>query len=242
MKYIDESHSYINDEGEKYTSVTTLIKKYEPKKDWDAIAQKYAKKKKRPVEEVQAEWKEESRKSIEKGLLYHAKKENELITKGSVNIEGVDYKVIHTPAEDGVKLAIPLNLDDGVYPELIVYSHKYKIGGQADLVEIVDNKINIKDYKTSKEIKLESFKNWRGEHEMLLHPVNHLMNCNFYTYGLQLNIYMYLLKTHNRAFDIGTMEIQHIKDDEIILHTVPNLQREARALLDHHYGEFRYSF
>lgn len=242
MRFIDETHSYITDAGEKYISVTTLIKQYEKKKNWQEIAEKYAKKNKKSVEEVQEAWKEEGRKAIEKGLAYHAKMESEYVDRGSVVIDGKEYPVVSSPLENGVKMAIPLKLDDGVYPEIIIYSDKYKISGQADLVEVLDGKINIKDYKTSKEIKTESYKHWRTGHEMLLFPLNHLMNCNFVTYSLQLNIYMYLLKTHNRKLDIGQMEIHHVKDDETIVYPVPDFQRESKILLDHYYEQLKYEF
>jgi len=238
MKYIDDGHFYVSDEGERYTSVTQLIKKYEPKKDWDLIAQNFAKKNKKTVEEVQAAWKEEGRKAIEKGLAYHAKMESEYLERGSFEIDGKEYKVIPSPLVDGIKLAIPLKLEPAIYPELIVYSHKFKVSGQADLIEIVDGKINIKDYKTSKEIKKESYKNWRTGYEMLNFPLNHLMNCNFNQYALQLNIYMNLLKAHNPKLKVGKMEIYHVKDDETIIYEVPKLQKEARNILEHHLETF----
>ncbi len=246
MKFIEKGHSYITDSGEEYTSVTGLIKQYEKKKDWQEIAEKYAKKHKKDVEQVQAEWREEGRKAIEKGVNYHNKMESEYVARGSVTIGEKVYEVIPSPMEDGVKVAIPLKLSDGIYPEIIVYSDKYKVSGQADLVEVLDGVINIKDYKTSKEIKTESYKHWKTGHEMLLPPLGHLMNCNFVTYALQLNIYMYLLKSHNRKLKIGDMIIHHIKIDEdkvdLIPYLVPNLQKEARVLLEHHYEVLKYAF
>lgn len=234
MKYIDSNHSYINDKGESYLSVTSLIKKYEPQKNWQEIAEKYAKKHKKNVEDVQAAWKEEGRKAIEKGINYHAKMESLYIDKGEWDIEGEKYKVVSSPIINGVKYAIPLSLEDGIYPELIVYSDKYKVSGQADLVEIAKGKINIKDYKTSKEIKKESHKHWKNGHEKMLFPVSHLMNCNFFHYSLQLNIYMLLLKAHNKKLKIGNMELLHVKDDEETVYKVPNLQKEAKSILEHY--------
>lgn len=232
MKFIDENHTYINDDGEVYTSVTTLIKKYEPEKNWAEIAAKYAKKVKKPVEEVQAAWKEEGRKAIEKGTAFHNKMECLYNDTGIWTIEGEKCEVCPSPIIDGIKHARILKLEKGVYPELLVYSHKYKVAGQADLVEVVKNKINIKDYKTSKEIKKESYKHWKNGYEMMKFPLNNLMNSNFWHYSVQLNLYMYMLKAHNPTLSIGTMEILHIKDNEDIeIHTVPNLQKETKSLL-----------
>lgn len=243
MKFIEESHSYFNDKGEQYTSVTTLLKKYQPAKDWKGIAEKYAKKHKKTVEEVEASWKEENKKAIDKGNAYHLKREKELVASGEMEINGKLYNVVETPLEDGVKLAIPLKLENAVYPELIIYSDKYKIAGQADRVEVVDDTIMIKDYKTNKEIKKESYKHWKNGHEKMLFPLNHLMNCNYWQYSMQLNLYMYMLKQHNVKLKVGTMELLHIKDDESVeVYDVPNLQEEAKKLLEHHYDTIKYSF
>lgn len=234
MKYFDDGHFYLNDNGDRYTSVTQVIKKYEPKKDWEAITEAYAKKHKKSVAEVRQMWDEERDKAIKKGNDFHLKMETEYVDRGEFEINGVKYKVVHSPIIDGVKMAIPLKLESGIYPELIVYSHKYKVSGQADLVEVIDGFINIKDYKTSKEIKKESYKHWRNGYEMLEFPLSHLMNCNFNIYSLQLNIYMNLLKTHNPKLKIGKMEIHHIKDDEIIVHEIPKMQKESKIILQHH--------
>lgn len=243
MKYIDSSHSYLNEKGEEYVSVTKLLKTLEPYKDWTKIATTYAKKHKKKVEDVQAAWKEEGRKSIEKGIAYHNKMEDFYVHTGKFNIDGKTYNVVHTPIKDDIKMAIPLKLDNNIYPELIVYSHRYKVAGQADLVEIINGKIRITDYKTSKEIKMESYMNWKKEHEMLKPPVNHLMNCNFNLYSLQINIYMYLLKTHNPDLKVGDMYIKHVKENTDVfasepykeeLYKIPNLQKEAKQVLEYY--------
>lgn len=247
MKYIDLGHVYVNNDGEPYSSVTQIIKKYEPYKNWQEIAEKFAKKHKKSVEDVQALWKEEGRKAVEKGVKFHEDMEKLYTDKGEWEIEGVIYKVHPSHMEDGVKLAIPLKLDLGIYPELIVYSHKYKVAGQADLIEIVDGFINIKDYKTSKEIKTESYKHWSKGHEMMKAPLSHLMNCNFSHYSLQLNIYMSLLKAHNPKLKMGKMEIYHVKDSNdpfgdltTKVYEVPRLQKEAKAILEHHLKTHEY--
>lgn len=235
MKFFEQSHKYVNDDGECYTSVTSLIKKYEPHKDWDQIAENYAKKKKKTVEQVKAEWKAEGDKAIAKGTAFHNKMEALYNDTGIWTIEDEDCVVSPSPIIDGVKYAKDLKLEKGVYPELLIYSHRYRVAGQADLIEVVKNKINIKDYKTSKEIKKESYAHWKNGHEMMLYPVNNLMNSNFWHYSLQLNIYMYMLKSHNPKLKQGVMEIHHIKDDgELIVYEVPNLQPNVKNLLEHH--------
>ena len=242
MKYIDSSHTYINDDGIEYTPVTKVVKSLEPYKNWDEIAQKFAKKHKRDVEDVKKEWKEEARKGNERGTKYHNEQEAKYVQLGKIEIDGNIYDIIHSPIQDDIKLAIPLQLTDNVYPELLIYSHKYKVAGQADLVEIRGGKIHITDYKTNKKIDLESYKHWKNGHEMLNYPVSHLMSCNFYTYALQINLYMCMLKSHNPELEVGDMKIKHVsisqdifgEEYKEVLYDVPNLQKEAKTVLEYY--------
>ncbi len=97
-----------------------------------------------------------------------------------------------------------------MYPEHMVYLKSAGICGQSDLVEVVNDKINIIDYKTNKEIKTESYKDWDGISDKLLDPVSHLDDCNFNHYSLQLSIYMYIMLKHNPRLKPGKMFIHHV--------------------------------
>ena len=112
---------------------------------------------------------------------------------------------------DGVKYAPDQVLVDGIYPEHMVYLKSEGICGQSDYVEVKEAKIYIRDYKTSKEIKREAFVNWEGITKMMLTPVNHLQDCHFYHYALQLSLYMYIMLRHNPNLSPGTLIIEHIK-------------------------------
>jgi ATP-dependent exoDNAse (exonuclease V) beta subunit len=243
MKFISSNHTYINDNGDNYTSVTTIIKKYCPQKDWNQIAEKYAKKVKKSVEEVQAAWKEEGAKAVSKGTAYHEKMETLYKETGLFKLEDKDCIVYESPLVDGIKKARDLKLDQGIYPELLIFSHKYKVAGQADLVEIVNGKINIKDYKTNKKIDKESYKHWKDGHEMMLFPVNQFMNCNFWHYALQLNIYMFMLRAHNPKLKMGEMYIYHIKEeDNVEPYLIPDLQSDVKRLLEHFKEQSEFNF
>ena len=93
----------------------------------------------------------------------------------------------------------------------MVYLKSEGICGQSDYVEVKEAKIFIKDYKTSKEIKRNSFVNWEGIKKMMLTPVNHLEDCHFYHYALQLSLYMYVMLRHNPNLSPGTLIIEHVK-------------------------------
>ena len=92
----------------------------------------------------------------------------------------------------------------------MVYLRSVGICGQSDLVEVVNGKVNIIDYKTNKEIKMESYVDWEGKSEKLLPPIDNLDDCHFYHYALQLSIYMYIILKHNPKLKPGKIFIHHV--------------------------------
>jgi len=117
--------------------------------------------------------------------------------------------------KEGIKMASEQKLEDGIYPEHLVYLKSAGICGQADIVEIVNGYININDYKTNKEIKEKGFTNWEGITNKMYKPVNHLDDCNLNHYSLQLSIYAYIIKKHNPKLKIGKLTIQHVKFKQV---------------------------
>jgi len=84
------------------------------------------------------------------------------------------------------------------------------ICGQADRIEIVNDLVNVYDYKTNKKIDLEAFTNWEGITKKMYPPIEHIDDCNFMHYALQLSIYMYIILKHNHNLRPGKLMIQHI--------------------------------
>jgi len=239
LKFYEGNHSYINKDGERYTSVTTMLHFFEPKKDWDKIASNYAKKHKKALEEVKALWKAENLKSIERGLKFHKMMEDALLLDGVVTKEDKVLNVHNSIVEDGAKHSYSLKLDEGVYPEIIIYIDSLQLAGQADYVEVHNDRINIIDYKSNKEIKFEGFKDWKGKEESLLGPLKDLGNCNYNIYCLQLNTYMYMLLKHNPKLKIGEMKLSHALFDEndefleLKEYQVPNMQKKVKQMLEY---------
>lgn len=246
MKFNEESHTYFNDDGIVYTSGTSFIKKFCKPFDKIKIATKFAKKHKRKIQDVLDEWDRVGKESIVKGLAYHKMMEDELSAKSNIVIDDENHPIIKSHWHEGLKINDSLKLEPGVYPELIVWSDKYGIAGQADKVEITKKGfINIKDYKTSKEIKMNSYERWDGTKEMMKFPLHYLEDCNYYQYCLQINLYAFLIKQHNKNLKIGKMYIEHIKGDfdeasgkftnvEITSIKVPNMQEDIKLLLEYY--------
>lgn len=216
--FTEEDHSYksIDDADIKWTSVTSLISKFKEPFDAEAIAKSVSKKKSSkwfgiPPEKIVEIWKQEGERATTLGTFYHNQRENDLCSLSSIEKEGFIVPVVSPIVEDaGIKIAPEQKLESGIYPEHMVYLKSAGICGQSDLVEVVNGKVNIIDYKTNKEIKMESYKNWEGISKKMLPPVQHLDDCNFYHYALQLSIYMYIILRHNRRLKPGNISIHHV--------------------------------
>lgn len=242
MKFNEDKHTYFNDDEEQYLSATAFLKRFYTPFDREKRAKAYAKKHKRKVGEVLAEWDKIGKDAIDKGTFYHKMKEEELNNSENILIDEDNHKVFKPTWENGVKIHKSQKLETGVYPELIVWSDKYKIAGQADQVEITKKGfINIKDYKTSREIPKESYKRWDGTKTMMKFPLNNLEDCKFNQYSLQINLYAYFIKQQNRGLKIGKLEIEHVVGDfldgvftlnEIKKYKVPDFQSEIKRVLE----------
>jgi len=218
-----EDHSYKSiDDSEKidWISVTTLVSHFKKPFDSKAVAQRVSKSKRSkwfgiaPVE-IENIWKAEANRATTLGTYYHNEREDDLCSLASMEREGVTIPIFPPLSEKaGVRHAPNQKLEPGVYPEHMVYLRSAGICGQSDLVEVLNGKINIIDYKTNKEIKRESFVNWEGLSEKLTAPLSGIDDCNFNHYALQLSIYMYIILKHNPTLKPGKIFIHHVSFEE----------------------------
>jgi hypothetical protein len=211
----DHSYKSIDAEGIDWISVTSLLSNFKKPFDAEKVAASVTKKSKSkwfgiPPEKILELWKAEADRATTLGTFYHNQREADLCSLSSIELEGLPIPVYKPLEEGALKKAPEQKLTDGIYPEHMVYLKSAGICGQSDLVEVVNSKVNIIDYKTNKEIKTESFKNWEGISDKMQHPVSHLDDCNFNHYALQLSIYMYIILKHNRKLRPGKIYIHHV--------------------------------
>lgn len=216
----DHSYKSIEADEIKWISVTSLVSQFKKPFDAKTVAERVTKSKRSkwfgiPPQKILEIWDSEANRATTLGTYYHNQREADLCSFASIERDGITVPVI-TPVEeiDGLKQAPSQRLDPGVYPEHMVFLKSAGICGQSDLVEVVNGYVNITDYKTNKEIKTESFKDWEGISEKLLLPVNNLDDCNFNHYALQLSIYMYIILKHNPKLQPGKMYIHHVIFEE----------------------------
>ena len=217
---VDHSYKSIdNAEDISWVSVTSLISNFKKPFDAEKVAARVSKQQKSKwyglaPEKILELWKKEADRATTLGTYYHNQREYDLCSLASMEKEGTTIPVYKPIEENNLKKAPIQKLTDGVYPEHMVYLKSAGICGQSDLVEVVNNKVYIIDYKTNKEIKTESFKNWEGISDKMSFPVDHLDDCNFNHYALQLSIYMYIILKHNPKLQPGTIYIHHVIFEE----------------------------
>jgi hypothetical protein len=219
LKFTAHNHKYVSDDKIDWLSVTSLISNFKQPFDADKIAAKSAKSKKSKwygmtPEEIKEAWKSEAKRATDLGTWYHNQREADICEIHDMERHGITIPVFKPIEKDGVKYSPEQKLKDGVYPEHMVYLRSAGICGQSDLVEVVDGKVHITDYKTNKEIKVEGFTNWEGITQKMAHPINHLDDCHLNHYAIQLSMYMYIILKHNPKLSPGGLTIHHILFEE----------------------------
>ena len=220
IKFYADTHKYVSAENEEkidWISVTTLIHYF--KEPFDEIEMSIAcSKGKNPKyrgmtpEQIRAIWKAENERATTLGSWYHDQRERDVLSCNTITRKNKELRIINPLMEGNVKLAPAQQLSEGIYPEHLIYLKSVGICGQADRVEIVDDYIDLYDYKTNKEIKTEGYKNKKtGKSKKMLGPLSHLDDCNFNDYALQLSIYMYMMNKHNYNLQPGIMRIDHVE-------------------------------
>lgn len=220
LTFEPSTHTYKSEDDIQWVSVTTLLSNLKQPFNPKNVAKKSSENKKskwfgKTIEEIETIWKKESDRACDLGNWYHAQRENDIINCNTIVRHGSELPVVRPIIDDnGRKIASSQKLTDGIYPEHMVYLRSAGICGQSDLVEIVNDTVNILDYKTNKEIKTESFKNWEGVSQKMMPPLSHMDDCNFNHYNLQLSIYMYIILKHNPNLKPGKLVLHHIQFEE----------------------------
>lgn len=213
-----KEHSYKEKGTDKlYTSVTTVLKKYKAPFDSEAVSEKYSlKHPEKTPKQWREEWAKVSKEASDYGTKVHAKEEEKLKSKA-------DCRVASNQIDSNTIMSISSlkGLEDGVYPELLVWSNKYNIAGLVDKVTIKDGVVEIEDYKTFKKVTLKSFYNPKiKSYKMMLEPLHGLQDCNYNHAAIQIATYALLLE--ELGYKIGKLSMIHItRDGDRIPYNIP---------------------
>lgn len=184
----DDIHSYyICDE--KLISTTTLIKEFVEPFDTDGHSQRYALKNGLSVEEVLAEWDFKRESSASKGTELHKYAELKFASKAynppEENLPLKLREMIDKFHSDSIGRLIPIR------SELVIGDSELLIGGMIDQLfyNVKADEIQIWDYKTNKEI--NTYSKYKSK---MTNGLNHLQECEYNTYSLQLAIYKKIIE------------------------------------------------
>ena len=234
------SHTYqiqFEDHAETFISATTIIHKYFPHFDEEKVIAKMMKSStwsKSPyfgktVEEIKAQWEENRVQAANKGTQVHDWIENFYLGGKKAPCEEAEKS-------KSFQNFLEFEKDYGWMPyrtEWRVFTEEFKVAGSIDIIfEGSDgdpNKIKVYDWKNSKEIKTEN------RYEKGYEPLQHLPNCNFYHYSMQLNLYKWILEHHygKKVEEMGLI-IVHENYPTYLKYDVKDMQKEVQAMLEHY--------
>lgn len=218
MIYFDQNiHVYYNTDGVIYDSPSKVFARYKNKFDAEAVAKNYAKKHGETPEYWIKKWDEERDKSLVRGTGIHQTKEDLMFGRG---IDKHNGKMFDVHNSDLVltqrKISNLIDLPDGVYPEIPLWNHNWRISGKPDklVLETVNGKrfAHLDDYKTNKSIDKVSYQYQNGEYKMMKGPLDHLMDCSWVHYGLQMSFYLYIMEA--AGYIPGELKLIHIPHPE----------------------------
>jgi ATP-dependent exoDNAse (exonuclease V) beta subunit len=222
LKFTPHNHKYTSiklEDDKEWLSVTSLISQFKQPFEADKISERVSKSKKSKwygmtPEDIREAWKAEAKRATDLGTWYHNQRESDICEIENMERHGTTVPIFKPIEKEGIKYSPEQKLKNGVYPEHMVYLRSAGVCGQSDLVEVVNGKVHITDYKTNKEIKVEGFTNWEGKTQKMSAPVAHLDDCHLNHYALQLSMYMFIILKHNPKLSPGTLTIHHIMFEE----------------------------
>jgi ATP-dependent exoDNAse (exonuclease V) beta subunit len=182
ITFEEDPHTYTDDAGRSYKSITSLIHDYFPQFDAEKNAARLANKRGKTVPELLQEWAECGEEACRYGTRVHENCEalmKGMPTPNRAENETEDRVFAHAVAVTGyLKTKYQF-----IGAERILFSPRCHVAGTVDLMMADGNTLWILDYKTNKEIKHTGHRNERG-----LFPLTHLDNCNFNHYSIQLSL------------------------------------------------------
>lgn len=232
-------HVYIKkDTGEKYTSVTKVLHSFVEPFEEDLIAERISKQsddnpKKNPKYigmnklQILDLWREMNDTANEYGTHVHESLEKYMLSQ--LTYLGEDE--IEVAA---IKAYASLEIDHGnvTWPERIMFSEEHQLAGTADvIVDHDETYFSVLDFKTNKEFNYSNkFKKY------LKKPLDHLQDCQFHIYALQLSLYahMYQLEFPNKKCREIILLYWDKKEKTFSKIYVPFLKSEAKKILDTH--------
>ena len=244
----EHDHKYYDDDNNNYNSVTKIIHSLFPEFERDKMGYFVARKrlmKKLGVTDKNAvppkdvfkerelvfeEWETTKNDACDMGTQVHRYCECKL--------RGIDFDMELT-IDKGKKLVkmadvFLINLlkqYEFIEAEKIIFRRPWHLAGTVDLImrNKNTNKLCIFDHKTNKEIKMSDSYGGRGK--LFL---NHIDNCNYYHYTLQLSLYKHMLLDGNYGdFEDCELGIFHYKIRKVRCYQLNDLAQEVKQIAEY---------
>lgn len=219
----------------KYTSVTTVLGKYHEKFDSDFWSAKVAARDGKTQQEVLDEWKRINDEANAYGTALHEILERYLLAPYRMYSPRDDFekRVINAFVLCCNQNNLKLTVSNTIHPERIMsleFTEDKGMAGTSDIIEDIHNDMfNVWDFKTNKEFRFESKYN-----QWMSFPINHLSDCQYNSYAMQLSIYgvMYERETRKK-FNRAGLFYWDKHSETFTLYHVPYMKLEAEKLVDH---------
>ena len=222
VKFDEASHRYYDDKHGEFTSVTTVLGKYKKPFDSALHASRVAKREGVSPEMVLEMWNIEKNKACDKGTKIHKLLEDYI----TVGVTQDDYGWLYKSYDKGVEY----NIDKfkKVHCERLLHNTDSMVAGTADLIfEHSNNEFTVGDFKTNKKFRFCS-----PFGERLLEPIEHLHNCEFNVYALQLSMYAYLYELSSGK-KCRKLAIFYLQGDRFVTHHCNYLKSDVKNILKH---------
>ena len=223
ISFDEATHTY-KVRGITLQSVTNIVENCFPKFDAQLHAKTTAAKMGITEKEVIAMWERKGIESRELGTTMHQKIESYYQGKDSREDDAFRLFKMFT---DKVRL-------EPYRTEWAVYDTEYNIAGTIDFVDYQDGKYTIYDWKRSDKIIANGMPvKVSMSQEKGLYPLEHLENCAYYHYALQLSLYKFILE---KNYDIKVSDLRlgifHPSYDKPYVLRMPYLENEVKTLME----------
>jgi len=233
VRFERKKHQYFNQANKELKSVSRVIGGVKTPFDAQKISSLMARGDQKKQQQILAEWEQAKNSSIVRGNWIHDNLESYLLT-GEYDQKLKDVVTQLQPIfKGGYKY----------YTEALIHSMKHMVAGQSDLVvqrQRNDQPVfDFYDYKTNeaKGIEFDSINRKKVPvkhyNRYMLPPFDHLEDCNYIHYSLQLSIYAFMSQL-TWGCRIGKLAILYIDNDlKLNIYPIPYMKLEAELLLEH---------
>ncbi|MBO5615174.1 MAG: hypothetical protein J5932_03500 [Prevotella sp.] len=223
LNFEEKTHKYIAD-GLILQSVTNFVEGCFPKFDAELHARPVAARMGLSTKEVISMWEQKGLESRTLGTAMHQKIEKYL--KGESYTDDDTFRLFRIFAD-----RTPLN---PYRTEWAIFDFDHKIAGTIDYVDCQSGKYTIYDWKRSDKIIVNGMPMKTSKYqEKGLPPIEHLDNCTYWHYALQLSLYKFILeRNYDIKVDALRLGIFHPTYEKPYVLNMPYLDDEIRQLMN----------